>query len=546
MPKKGKLLITIVSTLEASHPNMKLNSPTSTLKQSASPRNKPLVHERRKQADATSERLRFVVPKDKTEADSPVEIEEEQPIAVTPDQEDVLNAESFENADPKELAAALPDSLQTYLRQIGRVALLGKDGEQAVAKRLDEADYQAVLCVLRCGTAAGKIIERARELSSGTLRLEQACAIKPEEAGVHKKRLGRWVEELEQLTAGLTIASNEVASARSARAREVHGEELARLQKRFSQVALRLRLRNAVVLELGALVTTGAETANALSVDGLDKKGTLQRKRQFFRAHWMSPEDAMDNAAQLKRWIARSTNARNDMVEANLRLVVSIAKKYMNRGMPLMDLIQEGNIGLTRAVERFDYRLGYRFSTYASWWIRQAITRAIGDQSRMIRIPIHMNEHLTRLSRIQRQLFQEFGREATHEEIAEATAMPVDRIREVLGSAQLTISLDTLIGESQDKTLGDMIPDENAVDPFHDTDQSDVREHLNRMISTLSDRERVIIEMRNGLRDHNPQTLEQLGQRFGVTRERIRQIEAKALRKLRHPTRAGRLFGRGK
>ena len=525
---------------------MKLKSSITTLKQSSSPRNKPLVHQRRKQMKATSEAVRFLVPKDKTEADSSVENDEEQPIVATPDQEDELNAESVENVDPKELAATLPDSLQTYLRQIGRVALLGKDGEQAVAKRLDEAEHQAVLCVLHCGTAAGKIIERARELYSGTLRLEQACTIKPEEAVTHKKRLGRWVEELEQLAAGLTIASDEVATARSARAREVHGEELARLQKRFSQVCLRLRLRHAVVLELGALVTTGAETARALPVDGLNKKGTLQRKRQFYREHWTSLEDAIENAAQLKRWIARATNARNDMVEANLRLVVSIAKKYMNRGMPLMDLIQEGNIGLTRAVERFDHRLGYRFSTYASWWIRQAITRAIGDQSRMIRIPIHMNEHLTRLSRIQRQLFQEFGREATHEEIAEATAMSVDRIREVLGSAQFTISLDTLIGESQDKTLGDMIPDENAVDPFHDTDQSDVREHLNRMISTLSDRERVIIELRNGLRDHSPQTLEQLGQRFGVTRERIRQIEAKALRKLRHPTRDGRLFGRGK
>ncbi|NBV86733.1 MAG: sigma-70 family RNA polymerase sigma factor, partial [Verrucomicrobia bacterium] len=269
----------------------------------------------------------------------------------------------------------------------------------------------------------------------------------------------------------------------------------------------------------------------------------LEGKRQFFREHWASPEDAVENAAQFKRWTARATRARNEMVEANLRLVVSIAKNYMNRGMALMDIIQEGNIGLTRAVEKFDHRLNFRFSTYATWWIRQAITRAIGDQSRMIRIPIHMNEHITRLSRIQRQLFQELGREATHEEIAEATAMPVDRIREVLESAQITVSLDTLIGEGQDKTLGDMIPDENAADPFQDTEQSDVREHLNRMIHTLTDRERVIIELRHGLRDHSPQTLEQVGQRFGVTRERIRQIEAKALRKLRHPTRAGRLFG---
>jgi RNA polymerase primary sigma factor len=525
---------------------MKLNSTTSALKQSAKSRTKPVVHQRSKQIKGISSGASFFVQKDKVEADLAVELDEEQAIAVAPDQEDVSNAESFENADPKELDATLPDSLQTYLRQIGRVALLGKDGEQAVAKRLDEAEHQAVLCVLRCGTAAGKIIERARELSSGSLRMDQNCAIKPEGIDTHKKRLGRWIGELEQLATGLTMAGNELAAARSAKARETHGEVLKKLQKSFAQVCLRLRLRSAVILELAALVTTGAQTASAILGASLDKRRKTQRKRQFCRDHWMSPEDALENAAQFKRWIARATNARNDMVEANLRLVVSIAKKYMNRGMPLMDLIQEGNIGLTRAVERFDHRLGYRFSTYASWWIRQAITRAIGDQSRMIRIPIHMNEQLTRLSRIQRQLFQEFGREATHEEIAEATAMPAERIREVLEIAQFTVSLDTLIGDSQDKTLGDMISDENAVDPFQDTEQSDVREHLNRMIRTLTDRERVIIELRHGLHDHNPQTLEQVGQRFGVTRERIRQIEAKALRKLRHPTRAGRLFGRGK
>ncbi len=524
---------------------MKLKSSPSSLHQPATPRNKPLVYQRRKQTKATSEVARFVVPKDKTVDDLALENEDDQPIAITPEPEDVLNAESAENPDPKELTA-LPDSLQTYLRQISRVALLGKDGELAVAKRLEEAEYQAVLCVLRCGTAAGKVIEIARELFAGTLRLEQVCAIKPEEAGTHKKRIHRLSGELEQLAAGLAAAGDRFANARSAKARGVHSEQLEILQKRFAQVCQRLRLRKSVVLQFCALIETNAQAASECLHIDTDEKAALKKMRQLCRENWTSLEDAIENAAQLKRWMTRANNARNDMVEANLRLVVSIAKKYMNRGMQLMDLIQEGNIGLTRAVEKFDHRLGFRFSTYASWWIRQAITRAIGDQSRMIRIPIHMNEHLTRLGRIQRQLFQEFGREATYEEIADATAMPVERIREVLESAQFTVSLDTLIGESQDKTLGDMIPDENAADPFEDTDQSDVREHLNRMICTLTDRERVIIELRHGLRDHNPQTLEQVGQRFGVTRERIRQIEAKALRKLRHPTRAGRLFGSSK
>jgi RNA polymerase primary sigma factor len=260
--------------------------------------------------------------------------------------------------------------------------------------------------------------------------------------------------------------------------------------------------------------------------------------KEIGRVPLLKAEQEMDLAQRIE---AGEEEAKRQLVEANLRLVVSIAKRYVGRGMLFLDLIQEGNLGLMKAVEKFDYRKGFKFSTYATWWIRQAITRAIADQARTIRIPVHMVETINKLSRIQRSLLQTLGREPTPLEVAEKMDIPVERVIEIMKVAQEPVSLETPIGEEDDSHLGDFITDEEAESPEESASFILLREHLDGILGTLTEREEKVLRLRFGLNDGRPRTLEEVGQEFGVTRERIRQIEAKALRKLRHPSRSKKL-----
>lgn len=298
--------------------------------------------------------------------------------------------------------------------------------------------------------------------------------------------------------------------------------------------------------EIGKVTLLSADEEIALA-QNMEAGGVAQEKIPLLKKRLEEAEDETEQAEiqeeirQLQLDVDRGAQAKKRLAEANLRLVVSIAKRYVGRGMLFLDLIQEGNLGLIKAVEKFDYRKGYKFSTYATWWIRQAITRAIADQARTIRIPVHMVETINKLIRVSRQLLQELGREPTPEEIAEEMKMPVDRVREILKISQEPVSLETPIGEEEDSHLGDFIKDDHVPVPAEAATFTLLKEQLEEVLGTLTEREQKVLTLRFGLEDGRARTLEEVGKEFNVTRERIRQIEAKALRKLRHPSRSRKL-----
>jgi RNA polymerase primary sigma factor len=460
------------------------------------------------------------------------------------------DVEEEEEEKPETKLDILDDPVRMYLKQMGQVPLLTREQEVEISKRIEEAETMVQKHINRFGFIAQAHLDLAAKLTEGRERFDRVILDKKIESRErYMKLLPRLCKQVEKLSASISQQYAQLArhtSRRDTKKSKGFQRSVASLQRFYPKFYFKQKVTEEFVhladeqYQLSILLKAEVvkkPRARAVPSPGATKILELEKML------WLSLDEYGEQYQDLKNWLRKALRAKTEMVEANLRLVISIAKKYTNRGLSFLDLIQEGNMGLMKAVEKFEYRRGYKFSTYATWWIRQAITRSIADQARTIRIPVHMIETINKLMRVQKQLVQEYGREPTPEEVAEEILLPVDRVRAVLKMAQQPISLQSPVGESEETNFGDFIEDKGAENPSDMTAIVLLKEKIKDVLETLTERERQVLEQRFGLVDGYSRTLEEVGRQFRVTRERIRQIEAKALRKMRHPTRIRQLEG---
>jgi len=449
------------------------------------------------------------------------------------------------------------DPVRMYLKEMGSVPLLSREEEVEISKRIEKAQFQVEKIILRFRYSTREAISIAHYLITAKDRFDKVIA---EKEVIDRQnymnllpKLCKLMKDEDDYIENLLIQLRDEKLSKETRILLTERLEKARIR---AQSYLRyFSCKHNVIEDFGEVILASYDRFLFLEKE-IENLTPRAEKNKFAKAKLNAAERKLakrelsagrslsefkKDIKMLQRWMDKSLEAKREMVESNLRLVISIAKKYTNRGLSFLDLIQEGNMGLMKAVEKFEYRRGYKFSTYATWWIRQAITRAIADQARTIRVPVHMVETINKLIRTQRKLMQELGREPTDEEVGGELEITPERVREILKISQKTTSLETPIGDEEDSLLGDFIPDDRQASPYEVTSQQMMHEALQVSLDTLTERENKVLKMRFGLAGSKPLTLEEVGRHFGVTRERIRQIESKAIRKLRHPSRKRRL-----